>query len=73
VTISASLSAPICPDHGSFLAAPALRSQDIRIKYMFIVQRCVYRATVRPDAGRCWRVLHRELTGLGVSDPERLP
>jgi hypothetical protein len=33
------------------LAVPALRSQHMHIKYMFIVQRYVYRATVRPDAG----------------------
>jgi hypothetical protein len=29
------------PRSRQVLAAPALRSQDIRIKYMFIVQRCV--------------------------------
>src|SRR6516164_7208258 len=30
------------------LAVPAPRSQDMRIKYMFIVQRYVYNATVLP-------------------------
>jgi hypothetical protein len=30
----------------------------MHIKYMFIVQRYVYRATVRPDASRCRRAHH---------------
>ena len=50
---------------------------DLRIKYMFIVQRYVYRATVRPDAGRCQAefctanvVSDRHRRVWGVSDPE---
>ena len=68
---------PDLPWSRPVLAVPAPRSQDMRIKYMFIVQRYVYRATVRPDAGRCQAkfctanvVSDRHRRVWGVSDPE---
>jgi hypothetical protein len=36
-----------------FCGAGTAQPPYMPIKYMFIVQRYVYRATVRPDAGRC--------------------
>jgi hypothetical protein len=68
---------PICPWSQPVLRVPAPRSQDMPIKYMCIVQRDVYRATVRPDAGRCQAefctanvVSDRHRRVWGVSDPE---
>jgi hypothetical protein len=39
---------------------PAPRSQDMRIKCMFIVQRYVYRAKIRLMPADAGGVLHRE-------------
>src|SRR5262245_32901321 len=50
------------------LAVPVPRSQDMRIKYMFILQRYVYRATVRPDAGRCRRRRRHPLLALEIRE-----
>jgi hypothetical protein len=54
------------------LAVPAPRSQDVRIKCMFIVQRYVYRAKVRlMPAGFCTaNVVSDTHHRVGVSDSE---